>query len=120
MVPVNADVPDLDVFFVDEEDKHVNPSAAKGLAELSLVGSVPAVANTPSSAARRKEPGRSTKTIRRVCSGGFGRQHYMAHLPFHASAQCLLAAGCQCAHIAACPFFRSVMRHSFLSLNRIT
>jgi xanthine dehydrogenase YagR molybdenum-binding subunit len=45
MVPVNADVPDLDVFFVDEEDKHVNPLGAKGLAELSLVGVAPAVAN---------------------------------------------------------------------------
>ena len=45
MVPVNADVPELDVFFVDEEDKHVNPIGAKGLAELSLVGVAPAVAN---------------------------------------------------------------------------
>ena len=45
MVPVNADVPALDVFFVDEEDKHVNPIGAKGLAELSLVGVAPAVAN---------------------------------------------------------------------------
>ncbi len=45
MVPVNADVPELDVFFVDEEDKHVNPLGAKGLAELSLVGVAPAVAN---------------------------------------------------------------------------
>src|SRR4051812_17139771 len=45
MVPVNADVPQLDAFFVDEEDKHVNPIGAKGLAELSLVGVAPAVAN---------------------------------------------------------------------------
>lgn len=45
MVPVNADVPELDAFFVDEEDKHVNPIGAKGLAELSLVGVAPAVAN---------------------------------------------------------------------------
>lgn len=45
MVPVNADVPGLDVFFVDEEDRHVNPIGAKGLAELSLVGVAPAVAN---------------------------------------------------------------------------
>src|SRR4051812_8221490 len=45
MVPVNADVPDLDAFFVDEEDRHVNPIGAKGLAELSLVGVAPAVAN---------------------------------------------------------------------------
>jgi xanthine dehydrogenase YagR molybdenum-binding subunit len=45
MVPVNADVPELDLFFVDEADKHVNPIGAKGLAELSLVGVAPAVAN---------------------------------------------------------------------------
>lgn len=45
MVPVNADVPELDVFFVDEEDRHVNPIGSKGLAELSLVGVAPAVAN---------------------------------------------------------------------------
>jgi xanthine dehydrogenase YagR molybdenum-binding subunit len=45
LVPVHADVPDLDAFFVEEEDKHVNPIGAKGLAELSLVGVAPAVAN---------------------------------------------------------------------------
>jgi len=44
-VPVNADVPDLDAFFVDEEDVHANPLGAKGLAELSLVGVAAAVAN---------------------------------------------------------------------------
>jgi xanthine dehydrogenase YagR molybdenum-binding subunit len=44
-VPVNADVPDLDVFFVDEKDEHVNPLGAKGIAELALVGVAPAVAN---------------------------------------------------------------------------
>ena len=30
------------------------------------------------------------------------------------------AAGCQLAHMAACPFLRSVMRHSFLSPRRST
>jgi xanthine dehydrogenase YagR molybdenum-binding subunit len=44
LVPVHADVPDLEAFYV-EEDKHVNPLGAKGLAELSLVGVAPAVAN---------------------------------------------------------------------------
>jgi hypothetical protein len=33
-VPVNADVPDLDAFFVEEHDNHANPLGAKGLAEL--------------------------------------------------------------------------------------
>jgi xanthine dehydrogenase YagR molybdenum-binding subunit len=45
MVPVNLDVPNLDAFFVEEEDKHVNPLGAKGLAELSFVSVAPAVAN---------------------------------------------------------------------------
>jgi xanthine dehydrogenase YagR molybdenum-binding subunit len=45
MVPVNADVPDLEAFFVKEDDPHVNPLGAKGLAELSLVGVAAAVAN---------------------------------------------------------------------------
>jgi xanthine dehydrogenase YagR molybdenum-binding subunit len=44
-VPVNADVPEMDVQFVEEEDRQVNPLGAKGLAELALVGVAPAVAN---------------------------------------------------------------------------
>jgi xanthine dehydrogenase YagR molybdenum-binding subunit len=44
-VPVNADIPDLDAFFIDEHDSHANPLGAKGLAELALVGVAPAVAN---------------------------------------------------------------------------
>jgi xanthine dehydrogenase YagR molybdenum-binding subunit len=44
-VPVHADVPDLDAFFLDEHDPHVNPLGAKGLAELALVGVAAAVAN---------------------------------------------------------------------------
>jgi xanthine dehydrogenase YagR molybdenum-binding subunit len=45
MVPVHADVPDLDAFYVDAYDRHSNPIGVKGLAELSLVGVAPAVAN---------------------------------------------------------------------------
>jgi xanthine dehydrogenase YagR molybdenum-binding subunit len=44
-VPVHADIPPLDAFFVEEEDLHVSPIRAKGLAELSLVGVAAAVAN---------------------------------------------------------------------------
>jgi xanthine dehydrogenase YagR molybdenum-binding subunit len=44
-VPVNADVPDLDVIMVDEEDPHVNELGAKGLAELSTPGVAAAIAN---------------------------------------------------------------------------
>ena len=35
----------LEAFFVEEDDPHVNPLGAKGLAELSLVGVAAAVAN---------------------------------------------------------------------------
>lgn len=44
-VPVNADVPDLDVIFVDERDEHVNPLGAKGVGEIGVVGVAAAVAN---------------------------------------------------------------------------
>ena len=45
LVPVNADVPQLDVTFVDEHDPHVNPLGVKGLAEIAAVGVTPAIAN---------------------------------------------------------------------------
>lgn len=42
-VPVNADVHNLEVVFVDETDPHVNPLGVKGLAELSIVGIAAAI-----------------------------------------------------------------------------
>jgi xanthine dehydrogenase YagR molybdenum-binding subunit len=45
LVPVNADIRDIDVFFVPEEDPHVNPIGAKGLGEVGIVGVAPAIAN---------------------------------------------------------------------------
>jgi len=44
-VPVHADVPDLDIVLVDEEDPHVNEIGAKGLGELSTPGVAAAIAN---------------------------------------------------------------------------
>ena len=44
-VPVNADVHDLEVIFVDERDDVVNPLGAKGLGEIGLVGVAAAIAN---------------------------------------------------------------------------
>jgi xanthine dehydrogenase YagR molybdenum-binding subunit len=44
-IPVHADIPDLDAFFIEEEDPHVNRLGTKGLAELALVGVAAAVAN---------------------------------------------------------------------------
>jgi len=44
-VPVNADIPSLEAFFVEEHDEHVNPLGAKGIGEVSYVGVAAAVAN---------------------------------------------------------------------------
>jgi len=44
-VPVHADVPHLDAFFIDEVDPTMSPVKAKGVGELGLTGVAPAVAN---------------------------------------------------------------------------
>ena len=44
-VPVNADVHDVEVIFVKEEDNIVNPIGAKGLGEIGLVGVAAAIGN---------------------------------------------------------------------------
>ncbi|MET0341293.1 MAG: xanthine dehydrogenase family protein molybdopterin-binding subunit [Polyangiales bacterium] len=44
-IPVNADVQDIDVLFVDEDDTVVNPLGAKGLGEIGIVGVAAAIAN---------------------------------------------------------------------------
>jgi xanthine dehydrogenase YagR molybdenum-binding subunit len=44
-VPVNADIHDIDVIFVEEHDDVVNPLGAKGLGEIGLVGVAAAIAN---------------------------------------------------------------------------
>ncbi len=44
-VPVNADVHDIEVIFVDEPDAIVNPLGIKGLGEIGIVGVAAAVAN---------------------------------------------------------------------------
>ncbi|SMD26402.1 xanthine dehydrogenase family protein molybdopterin-binding subunit [Kibdelosporangium aridum] len=45
LVPVNADIPDVDVHFVQYADTLHNPSGAKGLGEIGVVGMAAAVAN---------------------------------------------------------------------------
>jgi xanthine dehydrogenase YagR molybdenum-binding subunit len=45
MVPVNADVHQVDVILVPEVDHDVNPAGVKGLGELANVGTAAAVAN---------------------------------------------------------------------------
>ncbi len=44
-VPVHADVPKQDVFFLDEVDDKSSPMKAKGVGELGLCGSAAAIAN---------------------------------------------------------------------------
>ena len=44
-VPVNADVHDIQVIFVDEPDNIVNPLGIKGLGEIGIVGVAAAIAN---------------------------------------------------------------------------
>jgi xanthine dehydrogenase YagR molybdenum-binding subunit len=45
LMPVNLDIPEIAVHFVEEEDPHVNPLGVKGLGEIALVGMAPAIAN---------------------------------------------------------------------------
>jgi xanthine dehydrogenase YagR molybdenum-binding subunit len=44
-VPVNADVRDIDVIYVEEHDTIVNPLGVKGLGEIGLVGVAAAITN---------------------------------------------------------------------------
>jgi xanthine dehydrogenase YagR molybdenum-binding subunit len=44
-VPVNRDVPTIEVMFVEELDNHVNPLGTKGIGELGIVGAAAAIAN---------------------------------------------------------------------------
>jgi xanthine dehydrogenase YagR molybdenum-binding subunit len=45
LIPVNADVPDLQVIVVPERDEAVNPLGIKGIGEIGIVGMNAAVAN---------------------------------------------------------------------------
>ena len=44
-IPVNADIDDIEVIFVDEPDAEVTPLGVKGLGEIGIVGTAAAVAN---------------------------------------------------------------------------
>jgi len=44
-VPVNADVHDIEVIFIDEADDTVNPLGIKGIGEIGIVGVAAAIAN---------------------------------------------------------------------------
>jgi len=45
LVPVNADIPAVEIILVDEQDENVNPLGIKGIGEIGNVGSAAAIAN---------------------------------------------------------------------------
>lgn len=44
-VPVHADVPEIEVYFINKPDPYINPMGAKGMGEIALIGFSAAVAN---------------------------------------------------------------------------
>lgn len=44
-VPVNADIPDMTVEFIDEKDPYINALGVKGIGEIAIVGTAAAVGN---------------------------------------------------------------------------
>jgi xanthine dehydrogenase YagR molybdenum-binding subunit len=45
LVPVNADVAELEALFVPADDRRFNPLGVKGLAEIAVCGVAPAIVN---------------------------------------------------------------------------
>jgi xanthine dehydrogenase YagR molybdenum-binding subunit len=54
LVPINADVPDLDAAFIGGEEPAADPIGIKGLAELVMVGVPAAIANAVFNATGRR------------------------------------------------------------------
>ncbi|MCE2574787.1 xanthine dehydrogenase family protein molybdopterin-binding subunit [Komagataeibacter sp. FNDCR2] len=44
-IPTHADIPDIDVLFVDEHDEEVSPLGIKGVGEIGMCGTAAAIAN---------------------------------------------------------------------------
>ncbi|MFD0267990.1 xanthine dehydrogenase family protein molybdopterin-binding subunit [Streptomyces sp. NPDC127106] len=53
-VPVHADVPDVEVAWLDEHDKHLNPMGSKGIGEIGIVGTAAAIGNAVARATGRR------------------------------------------------------------------
>ncbi|HAX76937.1 MAG TPA: hypothetical protein DCY88_14140 [Cyanobacteria bacterium UBA11372] len=45
MIPVNADIPEIEIDFIDEVDPHINVLGVKGIGEIGMVGAGAAIAN---------------------------------------------------------------------------
>ncbi|MER7394682.1 xanthine dehydrogenase family protein molybdopterin-binding subunit [Streptomyces sp. NPDC000151] len=54
LVPVNADVPDVQAIYLDGEDREADPLGVKGLGEVVHVGVAPAIANAVFNATGRR------------------------------------------------------------------
>ncbi|MGY0488200.1 xanthine dehydrogenase family protein molybdopterin-binding subunit [Streptomyces sp. WG-D5] len=54
LVPVNADVPDIQAIYLDGEDREADPLGVKGLGEVVHVGVAPAIANAVFNATGRR------------------------------------------------------------------
>ena len=55
-VPAHADIGDIDVDWLDEDDPHANPMGAKGIGEIGIVGTAAAVANAVYNATGVRRP----------------------------------------------------------------
>lgn len=53
-VPAHADVPAIEVHWVDEHDKHLNPMGSKGIGEIGIVGTAAAIGNAVCHATGRR------------------------------------------------------------------
>ncbi|WP_079403544.1 xanthine dehydrogenase family protein molybdopterin-binding subunit [Streptomyces sp. 3211] len=53
-VPAHADVPDLEAYWIDEHDKHLNPMGSKGIGEIGIVGTAAAIGNAVAHATGRR------------------------------------------------------------------
>ena len=53
-IPVNLDVPHIDIEFLDDRDPYANPMQAKGIGELACCGTAGAIANAVANATGKR------------------------------------------------------------------
>jgi hypothetical protein len=68
-VPVNADVGEIDILFVPEDDAFVNPLGAKGLAEIGITGMAAALGNAVLLPALSRARGQWRRRVHRLAGG---------------------------------------------------
>ena len=77
-VPVNADIHEIDVIFVDERDELVNPIGAKGLGEIGVVGVAAAIANAVFHATGKRDQGLANHSGQGDVSHGGDRKRLLS------------------------------------------